>query len=85
MVMSRNQNAVRGHNIKADNRSFERVEQFRYLGTNLTSQNSIQERIRLNSGNVCYHSVRKLLSSSLLSKSVNIIMNYHFAFCFVWE
>jgi len=56
--------------MKIDNSSFERVEEFRYLGTTLTNQNSIQEEIKstLNSGNACYHSVQNLLSSSLLSK-----------------
>jgi hypothetical protein len=41
------------------------------LGTN---QKQIQEAIkmRLNLGNACYHSVQKLLSSSLLSKRVQI-------------
>jgi len=70
MVMSRNQNTGRSHNIKNDNRSFERVEEFKYLGTTLTNQNSIVEEIksRLNSGNSCYHSVQNLLSSRLLSK-----------------
>ena len=50
----------------------ERVEQFRYLGTNLTNQNSIQEEIqsRLKSGNACYYSVQNLSSSSLLSKNM---------------
>jgi len=33
MVMSRNQNAGRSHNIKIGNGSFERVEEFKYLGT----------------------------------------------------
>jgi len=33
MVMSRNRNAGRSHDIKIDNSCFERVEQFRYLGT----------------------------------------------------
>jgi len=33
MVMSRDQNAGQNHNIKIDNSSFERVEQFNYLGT----------------------------------------------------
>jgi hypothetical protein len=44
------------------------------LGTTLTNQNSIQEEIesRLKSGNVCYHSMQKLLSSSLLSKNTKI-------------
>jgi len=41
--MSRDQNAGRSHNIKIDDNSFERVEQFRYLGKTLTNQNSIQE------------------------------------------
>jgi mannitol-1-phosphate/altronate dehydrogenase len=31
MVMSRDQNAGRSHNIKTDNTSFERVEDFKYL------------------------------------------------------
>ena len=50
------------------------AEEFKYLGTNLTNQNSIQEEIksRRKSGNVCYHSVQNLLSSSLLSKNLNI-------------
>jgi len=46
MVMSRDQNAGRSHNIKTDNSSFERVEDFKYLGTTLTNQNSIQEEIK---------------------------------------
>jgi len=32
MVMSRDQNAGRSHSINRDNRSFERVEEFKYLG-----------------------------------------------------
>jgi hypothetical protein len=32
MVMSRDQNAGRSHNIKIDSSSFERVEHLRYLG-----------------------------------------------------
>jgi hypothetical protein len=43
MAMSRDQNAERSHNIKIDNISFQRVEQFRYLETNLWNHNSIQE------------------------------------------
>ena len=54
--------------------SIERVEEFKYLGTTLTNQNSIQEEIksRLKLGNVCYYSVQNLLSSSLLSKNLKI-------------
>ena len=43
MVMSPDQNAGQSHNIKIDNSSFERVEQFKYLGTTLKNQNYIQE------------------------------------------
>jgi len=70
MVMSRDQNARRSHNIETDNNSFKRVEELKYLGTTITNQNSIQEEIksRLKSGNACYHSVQNLLSYSLLSK-----------------
>ena len=70
MVMSRDQNAERSQNIKTDNCSLKRVEEFKYLGTTLTNQNSIQEEIksRLKLGNACYHSVQNNLSSSLLSK-----------------
>ena len=59
MVMSRDQNAGRSHNMKTDNSSFEMVEEFKCLGTTLTNQNSIQKEIksRLKSGNACYHSV----------------------------
>jgi hypothetical protein len=60
--------------VKTDNSSLERVEEFGYLGTALSNQNSIQEEIksRLKSGNACYHSVQNLLSCSLLSKNVKI-------------
>ena len=74
MVVSREQNAGQSHSMKTDNSLFERVEEFKYLGTTLTNQNSIQEEIksRLKSGNACYHSVQNLLSSSLLSRNLKI-------------
>jgi len=74
MVMSRDQNAGRIHSVRIDNSTFESVEEFKYLGTNLTNQNSIAEEIksRLKSGNTCYHSVHNLLSSRLLSKNLKI-------------
>ena len=74
MVMSREQTAELSHTMKIDNSSIESVEQFKYLGTTLTNQNSIQEEIksRLKLGNVCYHSVQNLLPSSLLSKNLKM-------------
>jgi hypothetical protein len=41
MVMSGDQNAGRNYSIKVDNSFFERLEEFKYLGTNLTNQNFI--------------------------------------------
>ena len=72
--MQAKQCAGRSHSMKIHNSSFERVEEFRYLGTTLTGQNSIQEEIkrRLKLGNTYYYSVQNLLSSSLLSKKIKI-------------
>jgi len=74
MVMSRDQDAGQSHNIKTDKSSFERVEEFKYLGTTLTNQDSIQEEIksRLKSGYACSHSAWNILSSSLISKNFKI-------------
>jgi hypothetical protein len=60
--------------VKIDNSSIGRVEEFKYFGTTLTDQNSIQEEIknRLKLGNACYWSVQNLLSSSLLSRGLKI-------------
>jgi hypothetical protein len=61
MVMSGDKAVGGSHSMKTDTSSFERVEEFKCLGKNLTNQNSIQEEIksRLKSGNACYHSVRR--------------------------
>jgi hypothetical protein len=50
------------------------VEQFRYLGTNITKQNLIQEEIkrRLNSGNAYCNSFQNISSSRLLTKNITI-------------
>ena len=74
MVMSRDQNAGRIRSVRIDNSTFERMEEFKYLGTTLTNQNSIPEEIkrRLRSGSDCYYSVQNLLSSRLLSKNLKI-------------
>jgi hypothetical protein len=71
-VVSQDQNALRSQNVKIVNSLFERAEEFKYLGTILTNQNSIQKEIqrRLKSGNSCYHSVNNLLYSSLLNKNL---------------
>ena len=72
MIISRNQDAGRSHNIKIDISFFESVEELKYMGTTLTDQNSVHEKIksRLKSGNACYHSVQNLLSSGLLFRKL---------------
>ena len=63
-------NAGRGHSVKIDNSSIERVEEFKYLGTTLTDQNSIQEEIksRLKLGNACYYSVQSFVLQVAIQK-----------------
>jgi hypothetical protein len=74
MLNSRCQKAGQSHSIKIANRSFEDVAKFKYLGTKLTDQNSLQKEIksRLNLEDACYHSVQSLLSSCLLSRNVKV-------------
>ena len=68
--MCRDKNAGRNHSVRIDNGTFERVEEFKYLGTTLTNQNSIPEEIksRLRSGNDCYHSVQNLVFQVAIQK-----------------
>ena len=69
------------------------MTEFIYLGTPLTNQNSIQEKIkiRLKSGNACYYSVQNFLSSSVLSKNTKIktyrtiILRVVFYGCEAWS
>ena len=46
MVMSREQTAGLSHTMKVDNSSIEGEEEFKYLGTTLTNQNSVQEETK---------------------------------------
>jgi hypothetical protein len=50
------------------------VEQFIYLGTALTHQNSIPEeiKIRLKSGNVCYNSAQNLIFFQFANDRIKI-------------
>jgi hypothetical protein len=60
--------------MKTDISSFERVEDFKYLGAALTYQTYIQEEIksRLESRNAGYHLVQNVLSYSLVNKNLKI-------------
>jgi hypothetical protein len=57
-----------------DESYFARMDQFKYLVTNLKNPNFIREETkwRLKSGNACYRSVQNILSSSLLSENIKI-------------
>ena len=74
MVMSRDQNARQSYSMMVDNISVERVEEFKYLGTTLTIQNSFQkeDKRKLKLGKACYHSVQYIKSFSLLFKNLKI-------------
>jgi hypothetical protein len=74
ILLFHHHNAGKNHDMKINDRSFENMAQFKYLGTTVTNQNLIQEAInrRLISGNACYDSVWNFLSSRLLSKHVKI-------------
>jgi hypothetical protein len=74
LLLSRHQNAELNHNIKIADRCFENAANFKCLGTTVTNKNLIQEEIkrRVNSSNACYHSVRNLFPSRLLSKNIKI-------------
>jgi len=45
MVISRDQDAGRSRSMKMNNSSFEKVEEFKSLGTTLKNQNSVEEEI----------------------------------------
>jgi hypothetical protein len=74
MIMSHNQKAGQTNYIKTGNKSSEMVEEFRYLETTLTNQNSIHEEIknRLELGTACYQSEQNLLYSSLLPNKIQM-------------
>ena len=71
--MSRDEKAGRSHNIKTDNSSFERVGEFKCLGTTLTDQHPIREKIKNILSQKILAAIRsRILSSSSLFKNMKI-------------
>jgi len=68
--MSQDQNVGRSQHINFDNNSFERAEEFKYLGTTCTNQNSIEDEIkrRLIAGNACFHSAQNVWFAGFYQK-----------------
>ena len=62
MTVFRDQNAGRINSMKMENSPSDKVDEFKYLGTNLKNQNSIQEEIkrRLKVVNACYYPLQKI-------------------------
>jgi len=50
MVLSRDQNAGRIQSVRIDNSTFERVEEFKYLGTTLTIKILFRKKLRADWG-----------------------------------
>ena len=70
--------------ITVGSKSYEKLRTFKYLGSLLTNQYSIQEEIkcRLKAENSCY-SLQKLLSFRLLS--TNLKIKTYKTIIFIWE
>ena len=73
MEIGRHRDMIASEHISVGSNSYEKVKTFKYLGTLVTNQNSIQNEIkcRLKAGNSCYYSVQTFLYSRLLSKNLN--------------
>ena len=84
MVMSRDLNAGRSHNLKIHNSFFERVGEFKYLGTNL-NQNPIQEDIksRLRECLISF-GAESFVFQSAIQNFKDYTQNHNFICCFVW-
>jgi len=74
MVTDRIQNIHNSGNLVIRDKMFERVSNFKYLGSILNQTNEIREELkkRINLGNACFYSVNKLLGSRVLSKRLKI-------------
>ena len=74
MEIGRHRGMSANDHIRIGSIPYEKVKSFKYLGSLVTNQNSIQEEIkhRLKAGISCYYTFQTLLSSRLLSKNLKI-------------
>jgi hypothetical protein len=74
MIMSHHLNSGQNQNIRIANELSDKCGRIQILGDDTNKSEYIHDEIRsrLNSGNVCYHSVQNLLSSHLISKNLKI-------------
>jgi hypothetical protein len=65
MERGRRQGMIANEHIKIGSNSYEKVKTFKYLGSLLANQNTIQEEIKsgLKAGNSYYYPIKTLLSS----------------------
>ena len=72
MEIGRHRGIIANEHIRIGSNSYEKVKSFKYLGSLVTNQNSIQDEIkcRLKAGNSHYYSVQILLYSGLSSKNL---------------
>jgi hypothetical protein len=69
--------AAQNHYMKAANKLFEIVAEFKYLGTTVTHLNCVRDEInsRLNSGFTCCHEVLNIVFFRLLSNLMKYYKN----------
>jgi predicted RNA-binding protein YlxR (DUF448 family) len=81
MFMSLDQNAGRSQYVHIDDSCFIMADDLRYLEKPEQDKILFREKLRMNdSGNVCSHSVRNLLSSSFIFK-INLYVTLKFLLC----
>ena len=74
MKVGCHRNMLTNKHITVHSNTYEKVKNFKYLGSLLTNQKYIHEKIKciLKAGNSRYYSVQTLLSSRFLSKNLEI-------------
>ena len=72
MAIGRHRGMMANAHIKIGSYFYEKVKNFKFLGSLLTNQSFFKEEIkcRLKAGNSCYYSVQTLLSFRLLTKNL---------------